>query len=558
MGRQVIKPKKTKKQEAEEAFLKGIDRRVIEMTPKEVEEFLSGIKGKLETREEDVVVGMAASLQMLIAEVKRGKVAFARIEAILFGAKTEKTSKICPESKEEGDADSDKKEDKGEEKDEEKVKKPGHGPNGVKGLPGAQSTRVNHESLKSGDPCPECPKGKIYPLPDYGVMVRFIGMAPIKATVYELEKFRCNACGSIFTAVPPEEAGPKKYDETVSAAVGMVKYGAGVPFARLERLQKHLGVPLPKSNQWELVDEASDLLDPVLGQLIHLAAQGDVIYQDDTTMKILNRPDLVVARKGKERKGVYTTGIVSHVSVDGAQRSIALFITGMHHAGENLAEVLKKRSEALSRPIQMCDASSSNTKGGFETMLAHCMAHARRRFVGVVDSFPEECRYLLENIGEVYKNDGEARKMSRQERLLYHQATSGPVMEKLHKWLHDQIEGKKVEPRSCLGEAIQYMLKHWEPLTLFLREPGAPLDNNLCERALKRAVLHRKNSLFYKTLNGAYVGDLFMSLIHTAELSDANPFDYLVQVQKSHALAKKNPQAWMPWNYQKTLAALTQ
>ncbi len=75
-----------------------------------------------------------------------------------------------------------------------------------------------------------------------------------------------------------------------------------------------------------------------------------------------------------------------------------------------------------------------------------------------------------------------------------------------------------MEPNSGLGKAISYMLRQWPALTLFLREPGAPLDNNLCERALKKAILHRKNSLFYKTLNGAEVGDLYMSLIHTCEL----------------------------------------
>jgi hypothetical protein len=96
-------------------------------------------------------------------------------------------------------------------------------------------------------------------------------------------------------------------------------------------------------------------------------------------------------------------------------------------------------------------------------------------------------------------------------------------------------------------------LKHWEPLTLFLRKAGAPLDNNLCERALKKAILHRKNSLFYKTRKGAHVGDLYMSLIHTCELKDTNPFDYLTELQQHAAELAKHPAAWMPWNYRQTL-----
>jgi hypothetical protein len=124
-------------------------------------------------------------------------------------------------------------------------------------------------------------------------------------------------------------------------------------------------------------------------------------------------------------------------------------------------------------------------------------------------------------------------------------------------WLYEQLEQRQVEPNSTLGGAVNYMRKHWPKLTLFLSEPGAPLDNNLCERALKKAILHRKNSLFYKTEHGAAVGDLFMSLIHTAELGQVDPFDYLVQLQRHATQLKANPGQWMPWNYRDTLAALS-
>jgi hypothetical protein len=119
-----------------------------------------------------------------------------------------------------------------------------------------------------------------------------------------------------------------------------------------------------------------------------------------------------------------------------------------------------------------------------------------------------------------------------------------------------QIEDHLVEPNSGLGQAIAYMQNHWEKLTLFLRVPGAPLDNNLCERALKKAILHRKNSLFYRTLNGAKVGDLFMTLIHTAELNRKEPFDYLLTLLRHEAAVALDPADWMPWNYTATLAGI--
>ena len=238
-------------------------------------------------------------------------------------------------------------------------------------------------------------------------------------------------------------------------------------------------------------------------------------------------------------------------------KRIAVFFTGRNHAGENLAGVLSRRAAELSSPIQMCDALSRNMPSELQTVLANCLAHARRRFVEVADDFPDECRYLLETLREVYKNDALAQSMSGEQRLRFHQTESSPLMDKLQGWLHEQIDQHKVEPNSGLGEAILYMRKHWKKLTLFLRVPGAPLDNNICERVLKKAILHRKNALFYKTQNGARVGDVFMSLIHTAELNEANPFDYLVHLQRHANEVSKDPGEWMPWNYTETLACLT-
>ncbi len=141
-----------------------------------------------------------------------------------------------------------------------------------------------------------------------------------------------------------------------------------------------------------------------------------------------------------------------------------------------------------------------------------------------------------------------------EQRLLYHQTHSAPPLQALKDWINDQFTKRLVEPNSGLGKALNYLLKHWDGLTLFLRQVGAPLDNNLCERALKRAILHRKNSMFYKTPKGAEVGDIYMSLIHTCQLCRVNPFAYL---QALHGHAKEvlaQAARWLPWNYHEPLA----
>jgi hypothetical protein len=249
-----------------------------------------------------------------------------------------------------------------------------------------------------------------------------------------------------------------------------------------------------------------------------------------------------------DRTGIFSTGLVCRL--DDGQR-IALFFTGRKHAGENLAAVLRQRASDLDAPLQMCDGLDRNLPKGFETIVANCLVHARRKFVEVVSAFPEEVRFVLETLRDVYKNDADAkrRRLNPEERLAHHQKHSAPLMAKLEGWMFEQINDKLVEPNSGLGQAIRYAQKRWKKLTQFLRVPGAPMDNNIVEQSLKRAILHRKNSLFYKTLNGARVGDVFMSLIHTAELAGKNALDYLASLIDNADDVATTPSSWLPWDH---------
>jgi transposase len=437
--------------------------------------------------------------------------------------------------------------------DEHRAAPQGHGRIAAAAYTGARKVEIRHASLSGGDLCPECSRGKVYTQRSPKTLVRMVGQAPVEATVFERERLRCNACGQVFTAEEPEGIGADKYDASAAAVIAQLKYGSGVPFTRLERLQQHIGIPLPAATQWELVEAAATSVKPAFDQLIWQAAQGEVLHNDDTAMRILR----LAREPSDKRTGTFTSGIVS-VS---RNRKIALFFTGRQHAGENLADLLKRRAEEMSSPIQMCDALSRNTPrplNGIQVLLANCMAHGRRQFVDVAANFPEECGYVLETLGMVYGNEAITREQGfdAEARLRFHQQYSAPLMQHLHHWLSEQLAGAKTEPNSGLGKAISYLLKHWQPLTLFLREEGAPLDNNICERALKKAILNRKNAMFYKTPNGAWVGDLFMSLIHTCELNGVNSFQYLTELLRHSAAVQQMPTAWMPWNYCETLARL--
>jgi transposase len=498
------------------------------------------------------------TLYFLTQELEKNRVSVQRLKQLLFGATTEKTRNVLKKALEQAGVDSETDEDDTPSQEPPKAKAKGHGRNGADAYTGAEKVQVTHPSLEGGDSCPDCKKGKVYETTEPTRLVRIRGQAPLGATVYELQKLRCNLCGKIFTAPAPPEVGAQKYDAESAAMIALLKYGSGLPFNRLERLQGNLGIPLPASTQWDILADCVSAFAPIHETLILTAAQGKVVHNDDTSMKVLeltarkepDRADLD-EQTVSDRKGVFTSGIVSVLD----DYRIALFFTGHNHAGENLVAVLKQRAAELSPPIQMCDALSRNMPEKLKTIIANCLSHGRRRFVDVVMNFPHQCLHVLEILKEVYKNDTEAkrRSFSDQQRLDWHQAQSGPKMAELKNWLTEQIEQHQVEPNSGLGEAITYMRNHWEALTLFLKQPGAPLDNNVCERALKKAILHRKNAYFYKTQNGARVGDLFMSLIHTCELNSVNPFDYLTELQKHAEAAALCPDDWMPWNYQRKL-----
>ena len=530
--------------------------KVLELTAEERQAFLGRVRPGCVIGEQDYqfIEGIIVGLPDVLALIDHRGMTINRLRQLVFGARTEKTAIVCSAPATTGEV------AKPASPPPPKHRRKGHGRHGTGAYPGAQRVRVSHPEFHARDLCPDCGRGKLHSLRRPGVVVRIVGQAPLAATVFELEKFRCATCGQVFSAPAPAAAGTGKYDPTVGALVAVLRFGSGMPSYRLAQLQQSLGIPFPASTQWELAADLADVATPAFDCLVRLAAQRGVIHNDDTTMRVasLRREPAPLADADKPKRtrtGIFTTGILT----GGDEPPIALFFTGHQHAGENLQDLLNHRDRSLPAPIQMCDALSRNEPGEATTLLSNCLAHGRRQMVDVSTSFPVEARHVLECLREVYHHDANARTkgLTPEQRLRHHQDLSRPILDDLHRWLRDQIDQKKVEPNSTLGGAFNYLLNHWDPLTLFLRVAGAPLDNNVCERGLKMAIMHRKNSLSYKTERGAQVGDLFMSLIHTCRLNAINPFEYLVALARHPTEVARNPDAWLPWNYAETLASGT-
>jgi transposase len=417
--------------------------------------------------------------------------------------------------------------------------------------------QCRHETLAVGQRCPVCGQGKLYELPA-GVEVRIDGNALLSAMRYEVEKLRCSACGEVFTAGLPEGVGDEKYSARARAVLAVSRYYLGVPSYRLQDYQAMLGVPVPDSTQWDQIELVGDCAYKVFEQMESEAAQGELIFQDDTAVRILslmqeNRLFLEQAKvqglsSPKERTGMYTTALAVQV---GANTAI-LYYSSRRHAGENLQELLEKREVGLATPRAMSDALSSNEVAD-ESMLIRChgLAHGRRKFSDLEAVFPHECQVVLDVISQVFDHDEQAREdgLGPEARLAYHQAHSQPLMDELKGWLETQISDRLVEPNSSLGKAISYMQAHWETLTRFLSIPGAPMENNLAERVLKLFIRQRKNSLFYQNEHSAYIASVLTSLIATCLYAGVNAVEYLVALQENRREVFSDPAAWLPWAY---------
>jgi hypothetical protein len=540
----------------------------IEIEEAEVERLIAQAQhGRLDAAAQQRIVPLLRTLLWLQRTLLDTRISLARLRKILFGKRTEKPRRKPrqpPEGEEEADpartgeaalpspVDRDGEPPAGESAPvggnaQASSARAGHGRRGADDYPGAERRFCPHDTLTAGDRCPACARGRLYrfgPL----VRLRFTGLPLVSVTRYALERLRCGSCGALFVAHMPPHTGAETYAVSVKVALAVAHYHLGLPFKRIESFQRLVGMPLPDATQWELVEEVADATYPVYEHLKHLGAQQPLVYQDDTGARILSLVAENQADPPPARKGMYTTVLRFE-----GERSICLYFTGRQHAGENLDDLLARRDAALPPIHWMSDGLAANTPKAHQDQALDlsCLVHGRRQFVDIDEFFPRECARVLDAIATIYQHEAHCRdqRLTPAQRLAYHQEHSRAVMAALKTWMEQQLQERLVEPNSRLGGAFDYLRKRWAALTRFLHIPGAPLDNNTAERALKIILRLRKNSLFYKNAHGAYVGDVLTSLIETCRLAGANPLDYLRALLENRSAVFADPAAWLPWNY---------
>ncbi len=543
----------------------------ISLTETELSELESRLSSRtLNDEDYAVILILLRTIRSLRLVIDNKKLSIKKFLQKLFGLKTEK-NKTAKEKDPAAPRNRDEASSSGNPTP--KLGKSGKGRGGRNGrndFPGAKKIYCPHESLKEGDVCPECAKGKLLEV-EPAVEYKWEGQSPLKLSITFLQRFLCSICKTSFTAQNPVKKtdDEKKVDDShesdefktarcdsyasANTQVALLRYEYGVPNYRLAKIQGRFGLALPEGTQWRMISQVSASCGLIMKELIREAARGDLLMNDDTKMLVndlINKPraepspDQHLTKKSKT--STRTSTVISKNS-DG--RQITLYFTGEKLAGENLAAILELREDGLAAPLHMCDGSSHSLVNTTDVEQLFCFTHARRGFFIIYAAGKKDLEYVTDLFSKIYEADRKTADLTPEQRLQYLKKHAQAPVTEIDEWMTAQIVEKKVEPNSALGKHIKYCQKRWPELTKFLTIPGAPLTNDETERKIKTAVVHRKNSLFYKTEKGALTGDRIMSVIQTCYDNGIDAAEYLTALQTNRSKVIENPAAWLPWNY---------
>ena len=404
------------------------------------------------------------------------------------------------------------------------------------------------EKLQGGDKCPDCGKGSL--CQEKGRQQRLVvlhGNPMFYNVAYKREVLSCSTCKGTFKAdlsqgVKPGKAGA----HDAIAMAGISRYLMGLPHYRVAVYHKLLGCRVPTSTLFDMSVELCDALLPVFDGLVDRVREVDLVGADDSRMTILS---LINGEEGKRKTG-RVTGVRARTREG---NRIVLYKTGDQIASEFLDELLEFRT-CSSPLILMADALAANNPTNDEVPIkrAKCLTHARRNFYEELDNNGSIVLPILKTMGKVWAVEKRCKKegITGRERMMLHRKESASAMVSLYLEAKKKIKEKELEPVTDLYKAYAYFLRHWKGLTLFLREPDCDIDNNETERMLKRAILHRKNSMFYRCLFGAKVGDVIMSVGFSALQNGVDPFTYFIDLLHHKGQVRKDIERFLPWNWE--------
>jgi transposase len=355
------------------------------------------------------------------------------------------------------------------------------------------------------------------------------------------KKWACKSCEeTITTAKLPTQPFPKSIATAgLVAAVIDAKFNRHLPLYRQEDMFKSMGAEISRTNLGNWVIKAAELLKPIVDKMIEQIQRYDVAYADETVLQVLNE------------QGKLATS-TSYMWLFGGGPPDKRCFVYQYHPG---------RQDAIAK--QFFDSFEGYLHADCYSAYVHlnrsrikhvaCMAHARRYFIDVVKATknkPGIAKSAVEWFAKLYAIEKQLKvdKASSEHVKQVRMTEAKPILAKFKQWLLAQQ--KTVLPKSPLGKALFYSIKHWDSLTQYINDGRLEIDNNRSERAIKPFVIGRKNWLFNTSTKGADASSILFSLVQTCKEHDVDVFAYFKYALESVAKSanEQDIQFLLPYN----------
>ncbi|MBF0316475.1 MAG: transposase [Oligoflexia bacterium] len=425
-----------------------------------------------------------------------------------------------------------------------------------------------YPDLRPGDRCPLDCGGKVYLFlrdGDPREIISFTFEQPFKAIVYKMHDVRCNFCLTVFKAPLPEnvlknggsDGGIFYYDYPALAALSMLHFGFGMPMYRLDQFQSLVGERFPESTQFDQLEFVADTFNPMVKYIYTLGANCMLMQGDDIANRVHSLQPILKQRRS-DNKITYREGIHSSLFIGTINEGhlVPIIKTGIIHFGELLDEILLLRTPGLPVPRLVCDGSGVNTSSVTLIEKGGCWAHLREYAKAAKKNFPVEAKFYIDEIRDIFKADEKTHGMNAEERLDYLKKNALPKVEAMAKIIEKAVLNKIVLPKSELGEFFTYFLNQYDLLLLPFKVPGIPLHNNLSEWCTYLVARYLANSKAFRNTVGAAIGDVIMTIILLAYLSNTNPYEYILYCLQHKEEMSVRPQDFLPWKLRDKIKGL--
>jgi len=436
----------------------------------------------------------------------------AKLRAMHFGSSSEKR----------GDTATD---EDPENKSADPGKMSGHGPTPQPRLPIQVKTYEIDDAEDSA--CSDCGK----PLQPKPGLTQESEMITVTGVEFKLEKvtqliYGCDCPDKLVTAPGPDRVIPGgRYSLDFAVFVAAQKYLDHMPLARQQRMMGRKGLDITRSTLFDQIDALAGLLEPTWQALHEYTLGADWVHCDETRWMMLDGP-------GSTKWWTWCVASDDAVYYD------------IHrHRSAKAAKAMLQGYEGV---VVIDGYSAYDSALGDKSKItrAHCWAHVRRKFLEAEAAYPNEVKAPIEWIRKLFENERKLPELSRgaplaERRKIYdarmqaREKISRPIIDELREWAYDIVP--TLLPSTGLAKAVNYMLKLWPGLTVFLNDPKVPLDNNHAERALRGVVVGRKNHYGSKSKRGTVVAAIFYSLFESAKLAGVDPEAYVLKAARQAA-----------------------